>query len=366
MLYKLLGAMDEERYDQAVVVLMDHAVYGPKIEALGVPVHALEMRQGKPSFEAVRKLRAIVREFAPDLVQGWMYHGNLAALLARATLKTKPIVCWNIRQTLYDIDKEKRLTKAVIKFGSWLSRKPDTIIYNSRVSATQHEEQGYCDAVRKIIPNGFDADVFRFDAEARTRVRAELGIGDSDIVIGNVARYHPMKDHRGLIEAAATVKRSLPQARFVFVGDGVDATQAPLVDEIGARGLTDSILLLGERLDIPKVLSAFDAFTLTSAWGEGFPNAIGEAMACELPCVVTDIGDSAAIVDRFGTVVPPGDPDALAAALLAVLAETPERRREIGRGARERIRSVYSLAAVTADYEALYDGLLGFAPRSAA
>jgi glycosyltransferase involved in cell wall biosynthesis len=166
-----------------------------------------------------------------------------------------------------------------------------------------------------------------------------------------------MKDHQTFVSAAAQVAAAHPEARFLIVGRGVSTREAGVLAAIDSVGLHDRAIVLEERHDIGDVFNAVDIACSSSAWGEGFSNAIGEAMACGVPCVVTDIGDSAAIVADTGMVVAPRDPSALAAAIVALVASGPERRRALGEGARRRVEERFSLATVVAQYEALYETL---------
>ena len=144
----------------------------------------------------------LTRESGPDLIQGWMYHGNLMATIASAASHGRVPVLWNIRQTIYDLGRERRLTAVVIRQGARLSRYPAAIVYNSITSAEQHEAIGYRTDKRVILPNGFDCEMFHPDPEARSSLRKELGLPVDSVLIGLIARYHPMKDHAGFLKAA--------------------------------------------------------------------------------------------------------------------------------------------------------------------
>jgi len=317
-------------------------------------VHSLDASAIRPRLAA---LRACIREFDPALIQGWMYHGNIAATLGRALARSRAPVAWNIRQTLYEVRKEKRLTANFIRAGALLSRLPDAIIYNSTTGAAQHENFGYDSRRRHLIPNGFDCAEFAPNVEARARVRVQLGMRDSDIVIGLLARFHPMKDHATFVAAAARVAAIYPEARFLIVGRGVRAPETGILAAIANACLLDRAVVLGEREDMPDMQNALDIACSSSAWGEGFSNSIGEAMACGVPCVVTDVGDSAAIVAQTGIVVAPRDAAALAAAIGELVAAGPKRRQAMGGAARQRIEEHYALPAIVAQYESLYDSL---------
>jgi glycosyltransferase involved in cell wall biosynthesis len=353
MLLRLLSVGNRE-WESAVVSLKDEGTVGRQILSLGIPVHGLGMHRVGPSpFRAV-SLVHLARSFRPQLIQGWMYHGDLVASFAAIISQGRVPVLWNIRQTLYNLSTERRLTAAVIRIGGLISQHPAAIIYNSVTSATQHEALGYRAAKRVIIPNGFDCRVFRPDDEARRQVRAELGLENNSVLIGLIARYHPMKDHAGFMCSAALVARTHPNVHFLLAGSGVTLEDPVLRNLIAQQGLGACTHLLGERSDTPRLISALDIACSNSAWGEGFSNAIGEAMACGVPCVVTDVGDSARIVANTGLSVPPRDLQAMAQAIGELIDAGAPQRTQMGKAARKRIEMEFSLPAVVRRYEELY------------
>jgi glycosyltransferase involved in cell wall biosynthesis len=367
MLLKLLSAASGSM-EHVVVSLGDEGTIGPRIATLGVPVHCLGLRRNAPNPFRALSILPLARRIGPQLIQGWMYHGNLTASMAALGLqknvlrksalgnmpRQKPPVLWNIRQTVYDLRRERWLTARLIRLGARLSSGPAAIIYNSQTSASQHKSLGYRAEKRVIIPNGFDCQVLRPDQAARKAVRTEMGIADDTVLVGLVARYHPMKDHIGFLQAAAIVVRSHPQTRFVLAGAGVSSTQPALVEAIQQNELRDCVILLGERSDISRLNNAFDIGCSASAWGEGFSNSIGEAMACGVPCAVTDVGDSAYIVADSGFVAPPRAPEALAKAIAGLIKIGRSGRQQLGTKARQRIETEFSLPAIVQNYENLY------------
>ena len=358
MLLKLLSAASG-KMEHMVVSLGDEGTIGPRIAALGVPVHCLGLKRNAPNPFRALAIMPLARRIAPQLIQGWMYHGNLMASMAASALRKsesrpKVPVLWNIRQTVYDLRRERWLTAKFIRLGARLSARSAAIIYNSQTSATQHEDLGYRAEKRVIIPNGFDCQVLRPDDAARKAVRAELGVAEDNILIGLVARYHPMKDHAGFLRAAAIVAQDHPQVRFALAGSGVIAKQSELAEELKQNGLHDRVTLLGERSDIPRLNNAFEISCSASAWGEGFSNSIGEAMACGVPCAVTDVGDSGYLVGATGLVVPPSEPQALANAIVRLIDMGSAGRRQLGAKARNRIEAEFSLSAIVERYENLY------------
>lgn len=355
MLYKLLSGMDRGLFGPIVVSLLDGGgSVREKIEALGVPVYSLRMRRGLPTPQVLLRLRSLIRECRPNLIQGWMYHGNIAAWLAAKMSGGQPKVFWNIRHSVYDIAYEKRLTRLLIRLGCCMSNRVDTVIYNSATSRGQHEALGY-DADRSVvIPNGFDTEIFRPDEDARRSVRRELGVADSVALVGLIGHYHPMKDHEKFLKAARIILEHRKDTRFLLAGRGVDSTNKELLAQVEANGLQDSVFLLGERSDIPRLTVVLDIACSSSSYGEGFPNVIGEAMACGVPCVVTDVGDAAWVVGNTGRVVPPRNPHALAEGIIQLL-DLPEcERKALGVRARRRIGENFKLDRIVRQYETLY------------
>jgi len=359
MLYKLLSKIDKERFDLAVVSLMDRGNLGDRIEALGIPVYEIGMQRGTPTVPSIWRFIRLMSQLQPDLLQGWMYHGNLAAQLARGCLLKSVPVLWNIRNSLYSLDYEKTGTSAVIQLCAKLSDFPQQIIYNSQVSATQHEKIGYRATKRSIVPNGFDTEIFVPSLDAFNSVRQELRIPLDTTLIGLIGRYAPEKDHANFLQAAALLLKKFPQlnVQFVLVGSGVDENNQILYRLVQELGLIKHTHLLGEREDIPRLTAALDIAS-SSSYTEAFPNVIGEAMSCAVPCVVTDVGDSARIVGNTGRIVPPRSPQLLADAWKDSIDLDVEGRKLLGKAARSRIIECFSLSAVVSQYESLYEGVL--------
>lgn len=352
MLYKLIAGLDRQRYAVQVVALLDLGAIGPRLQALGVPVVALGL-QGAPTPAQLWRLCQVVRAFRPDVIQGWMYSGNVLAFVAHCL---RPGVPWftSIRQTLYDFAQEARITRWAIRLDARLSRRASANVYVARTAVAQHVAVGYAAERALTIGNGFASAQFRPDPAARQHWRQAWGIGPDTVVIGHVARYHPMKDHATLLRAAGLLAAAGRDLCFVLAGPDVVADNPPLAALVQASGA--SVRLLGEQRDTPALFAAFDLLVLSSARGEGFPNVVGEAMSCGVPCVVTDVGDSAWVVGESGAVVPPGDSAALAAALGRLLDLPPAERQALGVRARQRIETHFSIAASVRQYQALWAG----------
>jgi glycosyltransferase involved in cell wall biosynthesis len=267
-------------------------------------------------------------------------------------------VVWNIRETMYDLRREKKLTALMVRLGALLSRRADAIIYNSHLAASQHAALGYDDRNAIVIPNGFDTVRFAPRPEARAIVRQQLGLPATALLVGRFGRNHPMKNFPSFLRAAAMVRAAQPRAHFVIGGPGVTSTDPTLRAMVQDLSLSGSVHFLGEVSDMPTILSAMDLVCSSSSWGEGFPNVIGESMACGVPCVTTDVGDSARVLGGAGAVVPPNDDGNLGRALAELLETTAEHRRTLGEYGRSRITQEYSLGKIAGQYDELYSRLL--------
>jgi glycosyltransferase involved in cell wall biosynthesis len=355
MLYQLLSKIDRTRFAPAVISLRDRGTLGDRIEALGIPVHALQITSGIPTPAALWRLLRLVRQLQPDILQGWMYHGNLAAQLASLACPGKVPVLWDIQCSLYSLALEKKTTAMVIQACAQMSQRPEKVVYVSQVSQAQHEALGYHKSKSCFIPNACDPAVFKPDAAARSALRSELGLPESTFLIGLVCRYHPMKDHANFLRAAALLAQSHPEVHFVLAGKDVDHHNQTLIQLRQELGISPQTHFLGERRDTPRLTAAFDIAASASAYGEGWPLVLTEAMACGVPCVVTDVGDSGWLVGDTGLVVPPQRPEALAAAWRSLVEADRVDRQTLGIAARERVVANFSLAAIVSRYETLYE-----------
>jgi glycosyltransferase involved in cell wall biosynthesis len=353
MLLKLLAAMDREKFACHVISLTNQGVVGDKIQALGISVVTMGMKNGIPDPIGFTRLLSTLKKLQPDVVQTWLYHADLLGGLAAKYLGIKNVV-WNIRQSNLDKKLNKWHTLATARtcafLSGWLAKK---IICNSQTAALVHQRLGYRKELFQLIGNGFDLEKFQPAEHAKAQLCNELKISQRSLLVGIVARFDPQKDHQNFIKAADLVLRTVPTAHFILVGSGVDRKNQMLAVYLEQTTGPDHFHLLGERHDIPRILAALD-IACSSSLGEGFPNAVGEAMACEVPCVVTDAGDSAIIVGPTGVVVAPGDALALAQGIIGLLQDSASGRLTLGKQARLQIKKNYSLSAIAQEYATLY------------
>jgi len=351
MLLRLVRA--STRYQHVVVSLTGERALAMELRMAGADVITMRMRRYVPSLRAIFRLARLIRRDRPLILQTWLYHADLVGLLAARLANFRPII-WNLRCSNMDLSQYRWSTRMVAKLLIWLSSWPDMVMVNSEAGRQWHTNLGYRPKRWELVPNGIDTTVFRPDADARARWRQHLKVQDSDVLVGMVARRDPMKDHTNILRAAAEAARLRPGIVFVFAGRGVsrsDPELAQLADDVSVP-----VHLIGECDDPAGLNAALDVAVLSSAFGEGFPNVVAEAMAAGVPCVTTDVGDAAAIVDGTGLVVPPNDPVALAAAI-STLASDAALRARMSIAARRRIEQHYGLAAAADRYEALWHHL---------
>ena len=346
-LVQLACHMDRDRYRSVVVSMTGPGKAGPLLAGAGVELHTLDLPRGLPDPRGVIRFARLLRAVRPDILQTWLYHADLLGMIGRRFVPFCRLI-WNVRCT------EAIGANVVRRLLAWCSSQPDTVIVNSLAGKRFHEQLGYRPRRWEHIPNGYDTSMFRFDARARSELRREFAVPEGAVVIGMPARFHPMKDHANFLAAAARLAATQREAVFVLAGPGISPNNRALSRAIAAHGLGERVLLLGERNDMTRVYSALDIATLSSAFGEGCPNVLGEAMSCGVPCVSTDCGDASEILGPTGARVPTRAPAALAAAWNRLIAAGPEGRASLGAEARERIVRLYDLAAIVSRYEGLY------------
>ncbi len=359
MLYKLLSRYDRDQFLMCVVSLTDIGPVGEKIQSLGVHVHSLKMRKNILFFLSMVRFVRLLKKEKPHILQTWMYHADLVGALMKLFVRKMKLV-WNVRHGSLEENKglTKKLTVYVAKLCAYLSRSfPDKIICCSVYAAKFYIKFGYCASKILVIPNGVDLVTFKPDSIGCLSLREELNLSKGDLIIGTITRFHPDKNFVGFIQAASIVAASTKNTCFVCCGRDIDQQNTEILSWIASVGLRDRFYLLGERHDIPRVLSAFDVF-VSSSVTEGFPNVIVEAMACGVPCIVTDVGDSAYIVDNTVCVMPPGDPKALAAGIARILSMPPKAKREIIAAGISRVTGNFSLDSIVNRYQALYRSVM--------
>jgi glycosyltransferase involved in cell wall biosynthesis len=351
MLVNIITCLDPTRFSNEVISMIEPGILARELRAAGIPVVSLGMRRGLPTFSGFSALVRHLRRRKPTILQTWLYHADFLGTLASQFAPHLQML-WNLRcSDIVSLPTEYRM-RWIVRLLAGMSRLPNAVIVNSERGRSFHEDVGYRPRRWVVIPNGVDVDRFHPNLEARVKMRTSLGVPLEGQVIGMVARHHPMKDHATFLRAAAVFTQGHPDVYFVLCGEGCHTENEALARPIAELGLTGRVILLGTRGDMENIYPAFDLLTLSSALGEGFPNVLIESMACGVPCVATDVGDSCAIVGDCGLVVAPRDPVVLAEGWENII---NRRAHPFSERARARAIDKFSLNRICLRYESVYE-----------
>jgi glycosyltransferase involved in cell wall biosynthesis len=345
MLTRLVTARPPVADEITIVSLLPAEAYLERLRAAGIAVVELGFEKAGGIAAGLLRLARLIASARPDIVQGWMYHGDLVSLigLMMSGRRKQTRLIWSIRCSDMDLERYRLRLRLVVKACTALSGAPDVITANSAAGLKAHMRLGYRPRRAEVVLNGIDLDHFRPDALAGSALRKELGISEDAFVLAHVARVDPMKDHENF--AAALAK--LPDIVALLVGAGTEF----LPDQCNVRRL-------GRRDDVARIFAAADAVVSSSAFGEGFSNVLAEGMACGLPAISTDVGDARSIVGESGIIVPARDPCALAAAVRTLVRESRAIRIARARQARAHIEKNFALTAAVKHYSDLYESLM--------
>jgi len=320
---------------------------------LHTPAQIFDLKADR--FGALKNLLGHTRRFRPDVIQGWMYHGNLVA--SYVGFQTGVPVIWSIRHSLEQHKKETRALRWIIGLGRLGCFQPKRVVYNSYSGWRTHAQLGYGKKPSMVIPNGVDISKFS------TTTKSGLVPGFGPIaapgavrVLGCVARFHPMKGLATLLRAHAAMQADQP-CQLVLVGEGMNADNAELADLVARIGCAENTTALGLVDNMPELYPRFSALVLPSLYGEGTPNVLLEAMASGVPVVASRVGDAARCVGRDEWLVAPGDVAQLGARLQTLLALSADDRAALIATNRRHVADNYALARCHESYTALYHEL---------
>lgn len=282
-----------------------------------------------------------IREHRTDVIYSFLPGDNVLAAVARLFCRVRVVFGVHaMRKNTAELDRYDRLLYAIEPKAARLAYR---IIAVSSAAAADALSRGMPAQKMTVVPNGIDIDRFRPDADARRALRAELSVLDDERVIGIVARFAPAKDHALFVEAAARLHRMRPDVLFLAIGGGTEPPPS-LLRLAASAGVNASLRWIPSHPQIEKVYNAFDVATLCSR-SEGFGNVLGEAMACGVPCVSTDVGAARDLIGSTGIVIADHDPQTLAAAWAQLLTSDLT---ALGGLARSRITNLFAAPAIAA------------------
>ena len=351
-LFKLAESNLANTYDFSVICLQGEGMYSQKLRRQGINVIALNLNYFNFLFKLF-PLASYLYKVRPQIIQGWMYHGNIAALIGKYMLFAKPKLLWNIRHSLHSIKHEKKTTQAIIYINKAFSQAANLIIYNSSNSLAQHNKYGFAKSLTSVIENGFD-ETIELNIMARNELRERHKFTESTVVIGHVARFHPMKGHEVFIKAALTILEINPCVEILMIGRNIDWNNADLIKQI-PKDYHHRFTFLGEVDNAAQFMNAMDIFALSSLWGEGFPNVLGEAMLLKIPCIANNIGGCDEIMGDTGILIDmPCSIDKWRAHLTDCISMSSEERSTFGKRGRDRVITSFSMDRTQSMYDQVY------------
>jgi glycosyltransferase involved in cell wall biosynthesis len=336
-LVTLLHGLDRKRFRSIVVTYYPGGTWEESLRRLPcVDLHCLGLKNRFDLAGMIMGLSKIIRRTRPDILYGLLGDACTLALI-HGKIIGKSRVIWGLRATNVDFSQYSLISGLVYRLNAYLSTRVDRIIINSWAGLKYHADQGYACNRITVIPNGIDTGYFMPQPDKGADLRRQWQINPDIPLIGRVGRLDPMKDYATFLKAAKTVAARRPDVRFVIAGSGPDQILDDLKTLSCSLGLDGRVLWLGPREDLPAVYSACTLTSSSSSFGEGFPNVVAESLACETPCVATDVGDSARVLGPGGIIVPPGSPAALAEAWVRILSLSQEQQQHTGKKGREHV-----------------------------
>ena len=333
--------LSKQGYDVTVLTFYSGGIFAEELLRAKVRILSLRKKGRWDLAMFFYRLVSLVRDEAPDVMYSFLGVANIFAVLARFFIPHTRIV-WGVRSSNMDLDNYDKVTRWSYWLECRLVHFVDKIVANSYEGLGYALANGFPSEKMVVITNGIDTEHFRPNKLAGERVRKAWGIGKNERLIGLVARIDPIKGHPTFFEAAGLIKGQLPGIRFVCVGNGETEYKNSMHELAAKMDLDDVLIWKGEHSNLMEVYNAFD-LVCSSSFGEGFPNVVGEAMSCGVPCVVTDVGDSALIVGQAGLVVPPNDSKAMSLAWIEMLSLEAMEFQAMAVAARDRVTSQFSI-----------------------
>ena len=333
-----------------IIVLTSLGKYGKELKDNGYKVVDLNIKKDILSLFKILYLLFLIIKIKPIIVHTWLYHSNfLGGILAKIAGVKK--IYWSIH---HDYEYSNIFTRVEMKLLAFLSYLiPNKIIYSSESSKKNHIMNGYRNVNTKIIENGVSLKEFKNNNLTKEKLRQEFNIEDECLILGNISRYHPLKDHDNLLKSLRILLKYDVNFKCILIGSGLNYSNIELQEKIKKFNLKDKVLLYGESNNVSDMFNLFDLNILSSK-SECFPLTLLESMASSVPSISTDVGDAKQIIGSTGWIVEPSNPHAIADCILNI-----ENKRDIlikkGKLARNRVRQFYSLEKMILSYYELYE-----------
>ena len=341
--------LTERGHPVTVLTFYSGGFYADELKESKVQLLSLNKKGRWDLFAFLFRLRQVLRKISPDVIYSFMGFANILTVAIRPFIPATKLV-WGVRASNMDLDQYDWLSRWSYWLECRLSRFADTIIANSNAGLEYAVWHGFPREKMLVIPNGIDTERFKPDRSAGKELRQQWGVTEDEVLIGLVGRIDPMKGHPIFLDAAALLKKENSNVRFVCVGVGDVVYERAMRQLATDLGLDDVLIWAGRHAYMLAVYNAFDIAS-SSSYGEGFPNVIGEAMACGVPCVVTDVGDSTLVVGEAGSIIPSKDSQALFSAWVDMLDLDKAELCELSLLVREHIDTKFSIDRLISETE---------------
>jgi glycosyltransferase involved in cell wall biosynthesis len=340
-LLTLMKNIDRTRIEPVIVTFYSGGDLLPDFSECQTRVLSAQKSGRWDIFDFFSKLIKIIRSENPDVVLSYLVAANLLAVILKPLFRSARVII-SIRHSFVRMEDYDRLNRILYSLESRLAGFSDRIIVNSFTGAKMAAQRGIPTDKMVVIPNGIDTDQFYPDKKSGRESRRQFGLSEKDRLVGIIGRLDPIKDHITLLEAASIVREQIPLFKLVIIGSGDGEYEQKLKTRVQLLGMEPNVIWIPSQNNLLGIYNMLDV-CVSSSIGEGFSNVISEAMSCGIPCVATNVGDSAMIIEETGRIIPPCSVNEMAQAIRDLLVMSAKDRTNLGRKARERIMANFSV-----------------------
>ena len=335
--------------DIILISLTDSGFYGSKLKNYGYEFYALKMKKNIFAIFKFIYLIILIYKYKPLIVHTWLYRANLFGGVAAKIAGVNKIY-WTIH---HDFEYSNFLMMLEMKILILLSYFiPKKIIFGSDISKKNHILNGFSKYKSTIINNGVSTKIFKPNKKFRIDFRKALSIDEDCLVLGNIARYHPLKDHETLFRALQIVKNKGLRFKCILIGSGFTNKIKKIKERINYYELNQNLIIYGQTFKINEIINAFDINILTSK-KECSPISLLESMSTGVPCISTNVGDASQLIMDSGWTVQISDFKSLAELIQKIYIDKNIIKIK-SKKARKRVEMFYRLEIMIEKYKALY------------